>query len=98
MGVLFILAAAALVISNLFPEMLILGGITFWQIAAAVLFGALLIKGFARGSAVRIFFSIAIIYSVFIPQISNLIGRDIPNAWIALLTALLLSVGVKLIF
>ncbi len=97
-GALFILAAVMLIVSNLFPEAELFAGINFWQISATVLFGALLINGIINGSAAKIFFSIAIIYSVYIPQIEKLVGRSVPNAWIALLAALLLTIGVKLLF
>lgn len=97
-GLLFILAAVMLIISSLFPDVELFAGINFWQISATVLFGALLINGIINGSAVKIIFSIAIIYSVYIPQIEKLLGRSVPNAWIALLAALLLTIGVKLLF
>lgn len=89
-GLLLILMAVFLILS----KMGLIKGISVWSVFFTVVFGALLIHGLIKRSFTAIFFSIAFLCIIYDDQL----GITALTPWTVLLSALLLSIGMGILF
>lgn len=89
-GLLLILMGIFLVIS----KMGLVTGISVWSVFFTIIFSALLIRGLIKRSFFSIFFSIAFLCIIYDDQL----GITALTPWTVLLAALLLSVGMEILF
>lgn len=89
-GLLLILMGIFLVIS----KMGLVTGISVWSVFFTIIFAALLIRGLIKRNFFSIFFSIAFLCIIYDDQL----GITALTPWTVLLAALLLSVGMEILF
>lgn len=89
-GLLLILMGIFLVIS----KMGLVTGISVWSVFFTIIFAALLIRGLIRKNFFSIFFSIAFLCIIYDDQL----GITALTPWTVLLAALLLSIGMEILF
>lgn len=89
-GLLLILMAVFLILS----KMGMIKGISVWSVFFTVVFGTLLLHGLIRRSFPTIFFSIAFLCIIYDDQL----GITALTPWTVLLAALLLSIGMGILF
>lgn len=89
-GLLLILMAVFMILS----KMGLIKGISVWSVFFTVVFGALLIRGLIKRSFPSIFFSIAFLCIIYDEQL----GITALTPWTVLLAALLLSIGMEILF
>ena len=89
-GLLLILMGIFLVIS----KMGLVTGISVWSVFFTIIFAALLIRGLIKRSFFSIFFSIAFLCIIYDDQL----GITALTPWTVLLAALLLSIGMEILF
>lgn len=89
-GILLILIAVFLILDKIG----IIKGIGIWTIIFSMIFGVMLINGLMKRSWGSIFFSIAFLSIVYDEQL----GITVLTPWTVLLAALLLTIGMNLLF
>lgn len=98
-GVLLILSAVLLVVDGLGISLGIYE-ISAWQIIIGVLFVAWAVKGALSRSAANVVFPLAFLFMLFEGHIARAVGAQSDNLisnWIVLLSALLLTIGLKIL-
>ena len=98
-GLVFVLAAVVLILDGIGIEFGF--GLSPWRIVLGVLLLAWLVYEIVRLKFTEIFFPLAFIFIVFQGPLANALKMEsdtIVSPWIVLLAALLLTIGVKMIF
>ncbi|MBO4356296.1 MAG: hypothetical protein J5850_05535 [Clostridia bacterium] len=104
LGIILLLAAAALICLSFFPQINLFMDIPVWKIILCVLLVYLIVAQFVNKSAIRdkflIFVKLACIFILLKPHIFEAAGIDVSkvNNWIVILAAVLIDLAIIMIF
>lgn len=101
LGLLLICAAVLLILRSTDVALPLLGGISLFKIAGAVIVLTFIIFRLIDGKLSFILQALSILYGIFIEEIAHLAGikeSSLPSFWIVFLCSIIIEIGIRLIF